>query len=208
MAFPRYIEDSHETNSISHQLSLLWPCQGVGPDPNLPDGEHPTHGEELHSICGENQGYGDGIAWPTYQLWCHQLVHISTCRQSPWGDWGMTVGRWLPEWTNQYPHTPTGGAHWTLSVDYILSVSGQPLRASDGAAMGSPFSSVVANLYIKHLEEITLQTAYLTPRPRLKTWTALSLSGHIDRMSWNASMNISTHNTTTSGSPLHMRRTS
>ena len=35
---------------------------------------------------------------------------------------------------------------------------------SDGAAMGSPLSPIVANLYMEHLEEIALQTAPSPPR--------------------------------------------
>ena len=35
---------------------------------------------------------------------------------------------------------------------------------TDGAAMGSPPSPVIANLYMKHLEENALQTAPLSPR--------------------------------------------
>ena len=68
--------------------------------------------------------------------------------------------------------------------------------------MGSPLSPVVANLCIEHLEEITLQTVHLTPDFGSDTWTTLLLSGHMDRRSWNASMNISMCNTTTSGTPL------
>ena len=35
---------------------------------------------------------------------------------------------------------------------------------SDGAAMGSPLSPVVANLYMEHFEEVALQTAPLPPK--------------------------------------------
>ena len=40
----------------------------------------------------------------------------------------------------------------------------QFFEQTDGAAMGSPLSPVIANLYMKHLEENALQTAPLPPR--------------------------------------------
>ena len=77
---------------------------------------------------------------------------------------------------------------------------------TDGAAMGSPLSPVIANLYMEHLEENALQTAPLPLVSGYATWTIHSSSGRMDRMSCNVFMNTSMDSTQTSNSPSNTRK--
>ena len=79
---------------------------------------------------------------------------------------------------------------------------------TDGAAMGSPLSPVIANLYMEHLEENALRTAPLLLVSGYITWTIHSSSGRTDMMSCIVFMNTSMDSTQTSNSPLSMRTTS
>ena len=51
-----------------------------------------------------------------------------------------------------------------MPADYLLQVAGKVLSVKRWAAMGSPVSPVVANLYMEFFEEIAIRTAEHPPR--------------------------------------------
>ena len=51
----------------------------------------------------------------------------------------------------------------TLPESTYFEFQGKFYKQSDGAAMGSPLSPVIADVYMEHLEETALRTAPLQP---------------------------------------------
>lgn len=51
---------------------------------------------------------------------------------------------------------------------HVLLLRRQLLELMDGAAMESLLSSVMANLYMEHLDQIALQSSSLKPKKRLR----------------------------------------
>ena len=90
----------------------------------------------------------------------HRCAHSGSSRC-----YMQTTLQWYNSWRKNFPtaeqHCRVTG---TLSSIYLLLFQGQCLWAKKGAAMGSPVSEVVANLYMGHFKQLALKSVPLWPR--------------------------------------------
>ena len=78
---------------------------------------------------------------------------------------GTAIGQRHTDREDQHPCAPTDRAHRNMPADNLFLVPGHFIYEQlDGAAMGTPLSLIVANLYMEHLEETALRTAPDPPR--------------------------------------------
>ena len=75
--------------------------------------------------------------------------------------------------------------HFLDFLDVLTStyfcVDGQFFEQTDGVAMGSPLSPVIATFYMEEFEKNAIETAPTNRPAGTDVWTTHSTSGHIDK---------------------------
>jgi len=65
-----------------------------------------------------------------------------------------------------------GGTASVLHMIFLVSL-GNVYEQTDGVAMGSPLSPVIANFFLERFEQCVLESARLKPKPQLSTLVGL-----------------------------------
>ena len=144
---------SNETHSLSHWFPLVWSCKRTITDLSFAGWPHGTHGEE----------WGFQLT-PEDHLVSFDITSLFT--QVPINEALRVVKEQLnKDWVREPASCqPTGRTHGTVPWNHVPPVSRQLLRADGQWAMGSPLSPVIANLFMKDLEQKPIQSVVLQPK--------------------------------------------
>ena len=97
-------------------------------------------------------------------LWCICLVHLSPHRSCPQHHQGSIGQGHHPQGNNCHGSWVTLSSYWNFVSRTPTFLSKASSMNRWGAAMGSPVSPIVANLYMEYLEQKALSTA---PHPQV-----------------------------------------
>ena len=124
----------------------------------------PTPHHQHPRLCGTSQADQTGTWRMPQFLWCVCCLHLSPHRSCPQYHQGSIGQGHHPQGKNCYGswrHYPPIGV---LSQEHLPFFQDQFYEQVEGAAMGSPVSPIVANIYMEYLEQNSLSTAPHPPR--------------------------------------------
>ena len=151
--------DTSEASSFQQGHCHLCSSYKVGQDSQTSGGKVHTSCQEYQGLCSTPKGHQVTTRWVYTFLSCKGTFHLSA--NNIWHQYHQRPA-------DQRPGTPPQNIHdsWTnhLPIGFCLKntyfvFQGMYYELLEGAAMGSPISSIVVNLYMEAFETKALNTS-------------------------------------------------
>ena len=151
--------DTLKAHSFQHRDCQLWNIQRTGKDPKTPGGKISISSPEHQGLHTTSTGHKTTQRSMHHVIWCEGTVHI--CANTACHIYHQKIIRrgWGTPAKNQHVSEPLISLLEFCLRSTYFTFQGRFYEQQEGAAMGSPISPIVANLYMEDFEKKAINSS-------------------------------------------------